>query len=365
MWGLSRVKLENLKKHYGNVKAVDGIDLEVENGSFVVLLGPSGCGKTTTLRCIAGLEIPTEGKIYFDERDVTALSPSERNVGMVFQFYALYPHMSVLENITFPLRACRVPPRKIEEKVKEVVQIFQLKNLLKYKASILPPGDQQRVALARAVVREPNVLLLDEPLSALDEKFREEMRSELGKLQKRIGITTVYVTHDQREAMALGDVIVVMRDGLILQTGSPQELYEHPNSVFVGNFLGTPGMNFVECVYEENSLVLKGTDYCLKLHRPDLIDVLRGYQSREFIMGIRPEYVHIDGEVVNGGFLLEVIAIEPAGRYRLVDFLLGERIFRVRTDWSLSLAAGQKVWTRIREDKICIFDRDNGMAIVS
>lgn len=362
---MSTVRLENLKKYYGTVKAIDGVNLNVESRSFVVLLGPSGCGKTTTLRCIAGLEVPTDGKIYFDDRDVTGLSPSERNVGMVFQFYALYPHMSVLENITFPLRACRVPPKTIEEKVKEVVQIFQLKDLLKYKASILPPGDQQRVALARAVVRDPGVLLLDEPLSALDEKFREEMRSELGKLQKRLGITTIYVTHDQREAMALGDVIVVMRDGLILQVGSPQELYEHPNSIFVGNFLGTPGMNFVECRYEKGSLVLKGTSYRLKLERQDLIAHLVPYEGREVIMGIRPEYVHVDGKLKDGGLSLEVVAIEPAGRYRLIDFLIGEKVFRVRTDWELSLVPGRRVGLQMREDRLCIFDKESGRAVVS
>ncbi len=362
---MARVRLESLKKHYGSVRAIDGVSINIESGQLVVLLGPSGCGKTTTLRCIAGLEQPTMGKIYFDDREVTHLSPSERNVGMVFQFYALYPHMNVYENITFPLRACRVPRKAIETKVKEVVQIFQLGGLLRYKASILPPGDQQRVALARAVIRDPNVLLLDEPLSALDEKFREEMRSELGKLQKRIGITTIYVTHDQREAMALGDVIVVMKDGVIVQMGSPEELYEHPQSVFVGNFLGTPGMNFVECLYDNGLLFLEGTEHRLSLKRSDLFAKLSSYQGKEVILGIRPEYVSLFEKSFENGLSIAILAIEPAGRYRLVDFLIGERVFRVRTDWSLPLIVGHKVYLYFSEDHICLFDRSSGEAIVT
>ncbi|MEI6157190.1 MAG: ABC transporter ATP-binding protein [Atribacterota bacterium] len=290
---MSTILVKNLKKYYENVKAVDGINLEAKNGEFVVLLGPSGCGKTTTLRCIAGLEIPSEGSIFFDEKEVTRLTPSDRNVGMVFQFYALYPHLRVRDNITFPLRAQRVPLPKIQKKLQEVVQIFQLENLLKRKARDLPPGDQQRVALARAVIREPNVLLLDEPLSALVEKLREEMRSGLGSLQKRIGIATIYVTHVQREAVALGDVIVVMKEGSIIQHGTPEELYEHTRTVFVGHFLGTPGMNFSNCSFSDHRLSIEGTNYALPLQNEGLLSALQGYSGKELIFGIRPEYVKI------------------------------------------------------------------------
>ena len=363
---MSEILVQNLKKYYENVKAVDGIDLKIKNGELVVLLGPSGCGKTTTLRCIAGLEAPTEGAIFFDEKNVTRLTPSDRNVGMVFQFYALYPHLRVRDNITFPLRAQRVPRSQIDEKLKQVVMIFQLENLLKRKARDLPPGDQQRVALARAIVRDPKVLLLDEPLSALDEKFREEMRSELGSLQKRIGITTVYVTHDQREAMALGDVIVVMKEGEIVQRGLPEELYEHPKSVFVGHFLGTPGMNFINVVYQNNLIQIEGTDLSIPVKKGDLEARLRPYQEKSLIIGIRPEYVEVVKKSDIDGYLtLNVMTIEPSGRFRLVDFLLGERVFRARINWDLTISEGQKIHMRFREDKICIFDRQTEKALIS
>ncbi|MCX6088833.1 MAG: ABC transporter ATP-binding protein [Candidatus Atribacteria bacterium] len=361
---MSTILVKNLKKYYENVKAVDGINLEAKNGEFVVLLGPSGCGKTTTLRCIAGLEIPSEGSIFFDEKEVTRLTPSDRNVGMVFQFYALYPHLRVRDNITFPLRAQRVPLPKIQKKLQEVVQIFQLENLLKRKARDLPPGDQQRVALARAVIREPNVLLLDEPLSALDEKFREEMRSGLGSLQKRIGITTIYVTHDQREAMALGDVIVVMKEGSIIQHGTPEELYEHPRTVFVGHFLGTPGMNFSNCSFYDHRLSIEGTNYSLPLQNEGLLSALQGYFGKELILGIRPEYVKITEKSDEDGYLtVKVLVIEPAGRFRLVDFMLGEKIFRTRIGWDLSIGTGQDIQVKFMEEKICIFDRKTEIAL--
>ncbi len=363
---MSGVRVQNLKKYYENVKAVDGIDLEVRNGDLVVLLGPSGCGKTTTLRCIAGLEAPTKGSIFFNEKNVTRLTPSDRNVGMVFQFYALYPHLRVRDNITFPLRAQQVPRTQIEEKLKQVVSIFQLGNLLKRKARDLPPGDQQRVALARAIVRDPSVLLLDEPLSALDEKFREEMRSELGSLQKRIGITTIYVTHDQREAMALGDIIVVMKDGVIIQRGSPEELYEHPQSVFVGHFLGTPGMNFVNVIYRNGAFYIDGTNQNIQLKNEGLMKRLRPYEEKPLIIGIRPEYIEVDIKSETNGYLtITVLTIEPAGRFRLVDFILGEKIFRARVNWDLSIHEGQEINIRFREDKICIFDRQTEEALIS
>jgi len=363
---VSEIKVRNLKKYYENVKAIDGIDLEIKEGELVVLLGPSGCGKTTTLRCIAGLEVPTEGNIFFDDKDVTRLTPSDRNVGMVFQFYALYPHLRVRDNITFPLRAQGMPRNQIEEKLKQVVMIFQLENLLKRRARDLPPGDQQRVALARAIVRDPKVLLLDEPLSALDEKFREEMRSELGSLQKRIGISTIYVTHDQREAMALGDVIVVMKEGEIIQKGTPEELYEHPNTVFVGHFLGTPGMNFINGQYRNGIIEIEGTDLFIPLEDKNLKDKLVSFQEKSIIIGIRPEYIEIDREIDRKGALpLKVMTIEPAGRFRLVDFVLGEKIFRARINWELSIQEGQVIYLKFREDKICIFDRHTGLALIS
>ncbi|MCK5569485.1 MAG: ABC transporter ATP-binding protein, partial [Spirochaetes bacterium] len=210
---MAHIKLENLKKYYGKVKAVDDVNLDIKDNEFVVLLGPSGCGKTTTLRCIAGLEPVTGGNIYFDKKNVNRLEPADRNIAMVFQFYALYPHLNANKNIIFPLKAEKMPKSEIKKKVKWVSKLLKIDNILSRKISELPDGDKQKVALARAIVRTPEVLLLDEPLSALDEKFREQMRIEFLRIQKALNVTTIYVTHDQREAMTLADRIVVMKDG--------------------------------------------------------------------------------------------------------------------------------------------------------
>ncbi|MCX7667961.1 MAG: ABC transporter ATP-binding protein, partial [Atribacterota bacterium] len=228
---MAAVRVENLWKRYGKVEAVKGISFEVREGEFTVLLGPSGCGKTTTLRCIAGLELPNEGKIYFDTEDVTPLSPSARNIAFVFQLYALYPHLSVYDNIAFPLRAEGLPKEEVKKRVDEVVRLLQIQDLLQLKPRKLTSGQKQRVALGRAIVRRPRVFLLDEPLSNIDAKLREVTRGELKKLQKSIGATTIYVTHDQLEAMTMGDRIVVMKDGIIQQVGAPLEIYDNPNNV--------------------------------------------------------------------------------------------------------------------------------------
>jgi len=232
------VRLENVTKLYGRVRAAYKISLEVKHGELFTLLGPSGCGKTTTLRIIAGFEIPDEGRVYFDEEDVTDLPPYKRETGMVFQNYALWPHMTVWENVAYGLKIRRLPKSEVRRRVREVLELVKLEGLESRYPHQLSGGQQQRVALARALVIEPKVLLLDEPLSNLDAKLRVEMREELKKLQKRLGITTIYVTHDQEEAMALSDRIAVMNQGEILQVGTPREVYERPRNVFVATFIG-------------------------------------------------------------------------------------------------------------------------------
>ncbi|HSM57075.1 MAG TPA: ABC transporter ATP-binding protein [Candidatus Sulfomarinibacteraceae bacterium] len=240
------VELRGLRKEFGEVKAVNGVDLSIAKGEFVVILGPSGCGKTTLMRMVAGLEKPTEGEVIIDDRNVTPLPPRAREIAMVFQSYALYPHMSIFDNVAFPLKARKMPKNEIREKVGWATSILGIQRLLDRKPRQLSGGERQRVALARALVKEPAVMLLDEPLSNLDAKLRTSARDELQRFQRKLGITTIFVTHDQIEAMGLGDRIAVMNAGKVRQVGAPQEIYDDPADTFVATFLGSPPMNLME-----------------------------------------------------------------------------------------------------------------------
>lgn len=284
---MAKVTIENVKKYFGNVKALDGIDLTIEEGSFVVLLGPSGCGKTTLMRCISGLEKLTEGKIYFDEKDVSNVPPKDRNVAMVFQSYAVWPHMKVRDNIAYPLKLKKVPKNEIEERVKWVSELLHISELLDRFPAQLSGGQRQRVAVARAIVHQPKVLLMDEPLSNLDALLRVKMRSELKKLHERVKVTTIYVTHDQVEAMTMGDKIAVMNAGKIVQFGTPEEIYKKPKTIFVAGFVGSPQMNFLNM-----KVVSSGTQF----HAENLglrIPLKSDPKLEHVIVGIRPEHIHL------------------------------------------------------------------------
>ena len=285
---MSGVTLQNVVKRYGDVQVIHGVDLEIEDGEFCVFVGPSGCGKSTLLRMVAGLEETTEGSMSIGARDVTRMDPAERGVAMVFQTYALYPHMTVKDNMGFGLKMNGHPKAEIEAKVAEATRILKLEEYLKRKPAALSGGQRQRVSIGRAIVRGPEVFLFDEPLSNLDAELRVEMRVEIARLHKEIGATMIYVTHDQVEAMTLADKIVVLRAGIIEQVGAPLDLYRNPDNKFVAGFIGSPAMNFLEGTSRGDSIEVPGLKGSFKL--PVSIPA----SGTEVSIGIRPEHIELD-----------------------------------------------------------------------
>jgi len=359
-----KVTLDHVSKFFGRVKAVIDLNLEIKDGEFVALLGPSGCGKTTTLLMIAGIYKPTKGRILFDDEDVTDLPPKDRNIGMVFQSYALYPHMTVYDNIAFPLRLKKVPKNEIDRKVKSVAKLLRIENLLDRKPSQLSGGQQQRVALGRALVKEPDVLLLDEPLSNLDAKLRILMRAELKRLQKELKITTVYVTHDQVEALSMADRIAVMNAGRLQQYAEPHELYNKPSNLFVAGFIGAPPMNFIEGSIREinGEYYFDAGAFKLKLSK-DLGELIVS-KSSDVILGFRPEHAKISLREVQNAIKGVVYVTEPLGRDMVVNVKIGDMIVKVLTEPDLRLTPGKDIWLVISEDKMHFFDKSTEKAIV-
>jgi multiple sugar transport system ATP-binding protein len=287
---MARVVLKDLTKTFKTVVAVNKMNLEIKDAEFLVLVGPSGCGKTTALRMVAGLEEATEGEIFIGDRIVNDVSPKDRDIAMVFQNYALYPHMSVYDNMAFGLKLRKIAKPEIKRRVQEVAELLGLEDLLDRKPKQLSGGQRQRVALGRAIVREPKVFLMDEPLSNLDAKLRVQTRAELIKLHRRLGITTVYVTHDQVEAMTMGDRIVVMQDGLVQQVDTPLGLYNRPVNIFVAGFIGTPGMNFIDARIEAANGDFHVVSNSFRVKVPDdKADAVKSYSGKPVVFGVRPE----------------------------------------------------------------------------
>ena len=355
---MAEIIIKNLRKEFGDFTAVESSSFTVADGEFFMLLGPSGCGKTTTLRMIAGLELPTSGEILIDGEEVAQKPASQRDIAFVFQMFALYPHMNVRKNVSYPLVSQGMKKSDVRKKVHEVAQILGIEEILDRPVSGLSGGDRQRVALARAIVREPKCFLMDEPLGALDAEFREHMAGELRGLHDRMDATTVYVTHDQREAMQMGDRIVVMNHGVIEQFGTPQDIYDYPATMFVADFIGSPPMNFLE--FEDR---LEAGSSAVNLHGQNvgicpLIEPAEG----SLALGVRPEHVRLDDDSRYRG---SVITAEYLGTTQIVTLSTPNGTIKARMSSSTPVREGETVGLSFREELITLFDRSSGKAIKS
>ena len=360
---MSGVKLEGIVKSFGSIEVVHGIDLEVEEKEFVVLVGPSGCGKSTTLRMIAGLETISDGVLTIDDRIVNRVAPKDRDVAMVFQNYALYPHLNVADNIGFGLRIRKEPKDKVKKTVEEVSGILGLTDYLDRRPADLSGGQRQRVAMGRAIVRQPKVFLFDEPLSNLDAKLRTQMRAEIKRLHKRLGATSIYVTHDQIEAMTLADRIVVMHDGRIEQIGTPMELFLNPANAFVAGFLGSPPMNQIRAkvASANGNLVAQIGEQHLRLAE---LPELQNNEGREIIVGIRPEFVDIAHPEAADQIRVDVDLVETLGSEALIHASLADTPLVLRTSTFGSLSNLDEVsGFTIAPDRIKVFDADTGAVL--
>ncbi|HEY0385645.1 MAG TPA: ABC transporter ATP-binding protein [Pyrinomonadaceae bacterium] len=355
------VRFQNVSKTFGAARVVDDLNLAIGDGEFVVLLGPSGCGKTTTLRMLAGLETATAGDIYIGPERINDVPTRFRDIAMVFQSYALYPHMTVAENIAYPLRVRKTARAEIPSRVERVARMLEIESLLRRRPRELSGGERQRVALARAVVREPRVYLMDEPLSNLDARLRVQMRGELKRLQHELGTTTVYVTHDQAEAMTLAHRVAVMRDGRLQQFDTPLNIYHRPANRFVAEFVGNPSMNFIEARADLAARTLKSGDLLFSLSETQC-DWLSGHQER-LTLGIRPEHVHASLDDESDGLPATVYVTELMGNETFVFLQLGNERIIARAPADFRAEPNQPARVRVEMDKAAFFDAESGVAI--
>jgi multiple sugar transport system ATP-binding protein len=362
---MGKVYLDRLTKHFGSVPAVSEVTLEIKDRAFVTLLGPSGCGKSTTLNLIAGLEEPTSGDIYLNDELITDHPPNLRNMAMVFQNYALYPHMNVFENMAFSLRIAKRPMEEQRRRVEMAAKLLHLEGLLERRPRELSGGQQQRVALGRAIVREPEVFLLDEPLSNLDARLRLQTRAELKQLHHRLGATTVFVTHDQEEAMVMSDYIAVMQNGRVLQYGTPAEIYNQPTHIEVANFIGSPPMNFLDgqlSVEEGRSIfAIDGARLVLDAETGGRVQQKLG--SRSAILGIRPEDVTIDDAPSRDNTPATVTLLQPVGADTYVSMNIGEATITARSSPDRMFEIGDQIAVKLNSQKLHFFDRDSGAVV--
>jgi multiple sugar transport system ATP-binding protein len=366
---MAGVTYDHVTKQFGDVKAVNDLTLEVKDKEFLVLVGPSGCGKTTALRLLAGLEEITSGNITIGDRVVNDVAPKDRDIAMVFQSYALYPHMSVYDNMAFGLRLRKTPKQEIDRRVKEAAGILGIGALLNRKPKQLSGGQRQRVALGRAIVREPKVFLMDEPLSNLDAKLRVQTRAEISKLHQRLETTFIYVTHDQTEAMTMGTRIAVMRDGVLQQLDTPQRLYDCPSNMFVAGFIGSPAMNFFDAVLQGTREDMSLDAGAFRLPIPaDRREKLAPLLGKQVVLGIRPEDIH-DRQFVPSAFngaavQAQVDVMEPMGAEIYLYLLSGNKSYVARVDPRSQARPGKTVEVMMNLDHMHVFDKQSEQAII-
>lgn len=362
---MANVALKGIRKVYpGNVVAVKNFDMEIEDKEFVVLVGPSGCGKTTTLRMIAGLEEITDGELYIGDTLVNDVAPKDRDIAMVFQNYALYPHMSVYDNMAFGLKLRKIPKSEINQKVREAAKILEIESLLDRKPKALSGGQRQRVALGRAIVRQPKVFLMDEPLSNLDAKLRVQMRTEIAKLHNRLQTTFIYVTHDQTEAMTMGTRIVIMKDGVVQQIDTPQNAYNHPANKFVAGFIGSPQMNILRGRVVDDSRRIKlllpdGKEFFLPKEKGNLLREQK-YMDKEVYMGIRPEYIQpVEESIItdtDSSFFANIEVVEMMGSETYLYMTICNNQVVARVNAKTQKKVGDEINLKVHGSKIHLFD---------
>lgn len=368
---MSRIELQGINKYYGKNHVLKNINLVIEDGEFMTLLGPSGCGKTTTLRVIAGLEKPQEGYMYMGEREIINApeqfyeEPGKRHLNLVFQSYALWPHMTVFENVSFGLEVAKVPKNEIREKVENALKRMRIEQFIDRYPSELSGGQQQRVAIARAIVSEPEVLLLDEPLSNLDAKLRIEMRSEIKRLHKELGTTIIYVTHDQTEALTMSTKIAIFFEGVLEQVAPPLELYQNPVSLRVADFVGNPKVNFVSAAasLKNGKLVVKSPLGVMEFTEDTFTNEMPQDTEFEAVAGVRPELIEIHTRPVDDGIEAKVYSVMPAGAETTVYLEVGDEKILSKQNGLKQYDTDQKVWLRINPEKINVFAKSSGRLI--
>jgi multiple sugar transport system ATP-binding protein len=362
---MASIRLVNIEKYFDKNHVIRRLNLEIKDREYLVLLGPSGCGKTTTLRAIAGLEEIDGGEIFIDGKPVHRLRASDRDIAFVFQFYALYPHLNVFDNIAFPLKAARESKHTVEKRVKEVAKVLKIESILTKNPSALSSGDMQRVAVGRAMVRRPKAILMDEPIGSLDAKLREEMRTELKRLHREIHATTLYVTHDQVEAMSMADRIAIMDEGVLKQIGSPAEIYDHPANLFVAQFIGSPVMNVLDCIVDfdgsHTKIFLGNGGAHLNFSKSVYHKISEKVASdAPLSIGVRPEAIKVAREPREGYLKVEVHVIEPVGPYDIVDVKIGDHLIRAKTAARFVERPGESIWFKLDEKRTHFFDKETG-----
>jgi|TARA_R110000868_G_scaffold46685_11_gene154013 multiple sugar transport system ATP-binding protein len=359
---MAAIEIRDVKKSYGSAQVLHGVSIDIADGEFVILVGPSGCGKSTLLRMVAGLESITGGEVAIDDKVVNDLPPKQRDIAMVFQSYALYPHMDVAENMAFSLKLAKRPKAEIEQKVNAAAEILGLKPLLKRRPAHLSGGQRQRVAMGRAIVRDPKVFLFDEPLSNLDAQLRVQMRTEIKDLHRRLKTTIVYVTHDQIEAMTMADRIVVMNQGRVEQYGTPLELFDRPANLFVARFIGSPSMNLVDCTLDAASAAptlrtAGGMRVAIPKERADTLG------TTDLVLGVRPENLKVVQADDPTAFAAEVMAVEPTGSEVMLSVAAGEDHLLLLLRERSSLQVGDTVHLSVDPDHVHVFDRQTSQRV--